>query len=167
MELKGPCPRFRVNGEMRKPGISQQVELVVQRLFVWISRLLPIRPVGQLKAEAPDRGYARTRRSHVNGFGAGKLIRIKFLAVEPEGPEDQEAFALGVQPRMRGGAGVAQGSLIKVPEGTGAAFGGLEEGAIADGLQDAIALAIELFKAEGFVVTGAVTNAQAAVLGEA
>src|ERR1039457_2229491 len=68
---------------------------------------------------------------------------------------------------MSGGLGLAQGSLIEVPEGTGAAFGGLQEGAIADGLQDAIALTIQLFKAEGFVVTGAVTNAQAAVLGEA
>jgi hypothetical protein len=38
-----------VNGEMRQPGISQQVELVVQRLIVWISRLLPIRPVVQRK----------------------------------------------------------------------------------------------------------------------
>jgi hypothetical protein len=43
----------------------------------------------------------------------------------------------------------------------------LEEGAIADGLQDAIALTIQLFKAERLVVTGTVTNAQAAVLGEA
>jgi len=68
---------------------------------------------------------------------------------------------------MGGGAGLAQGSLIKVPEGTGAAFGGLKESPIADGLQDAIALTIQLFKAEWFVVTGTVTNAQAAVLGEA
>ena len=50
MELKD-VPGFRVNGEMRKPGISQQAELVVQRLFVWISRLLPIRPVVELKAK--------------------------------------------------------------------------------------------------------------------
>ena len=68
---------------------------------------------------------------------------------------------------MSGGAGLAQGSLIKVPEGTGAAFGGLKESPITDGLQDPIALTIQLFKAEGFVVTGTVTNAQAAVLGEA
>src|ERR1017187_1033459 len=68
---------------------------------------------------------------------------------------------------MSGGAGLAQGSLIKVPEGTGAAFGGLEKGSITDGLQDAIALTIQLFKTQGFVVTGTVTNAQAAVLGEA
>ena len=152
---------------MRKPGISQQAELLVQRLFVWISRLLPFRPVGQLKAEAPDRGNARTRRSDVNGLGAGKLVWVKVLALEPEGPEDEEDFALGVQPRMSGGAGVAQGSLVKVPEGTGAAFGGLKESPIADGLQDPIALTIQLFKAEGFVFTGTVTNAQAAVLGEA
>src|SRR5271169_862089 len=51
MELKDTSPRFRVNGEMRKPGISQQAELVVQRLFVWISRLLPIRPVVQREAK--------------------------------------------------------------------------------------------------------------------
>ena len=68
---------------------------------------------------------------------------------------------------MGGGAGLAQGSLIKVPEGTGAAFGGLEKGPITDGLQDPVALAIQLFKAERLVVTGTVTNAQAAVLGEA
>ena len=122
--------------------------------------------MGQLKAEAPDRGNARTRRSDVNGLGAGKLVWVKVLACEPEGPEDQEDFALGVQPRMSGGAGVAQGSLIKVPEGTGAAFGGLQESAIADGLQDAVALAIKLFKTEGLAVTGAVANAQAAVAGE-
>lgn len=166
MELK-VVPRFRVNGEMRKPGISQQAELVVQRLFVWISRLLPIRPVGQLKANAPDRGNARTRRSHVNGLGSGKLVWVKVLALEPEGPEDEEDFALGVQPRMSGGAGVAQGRLIEVPEGTGAAFGGLEKGAIADGLQDPIALTIQLFKAEGLVVAGTVADGQSAVLGEA
>jgi len=46
---------------MRKPGISQQAELLVQRLIVWISRLLPIRPVVELKAkhlimDAPARG---------------------------------------------------------------------------------------------------------------
>jgi hypothetical protein len=45
------------------------------------------------------------------------VVWVKVLALEPEGPEDQEDFALGVQPRMSGGAGVAQGSLIKVPEG--------------------------------------------------
>ena len=152
---------------MRKPGISQQAELFVQRLFVWISRLLPFRPVVQLKANAPDRGYARTRRSHVHGLGTGKLVWVKVLVLEPEGPEDAEDFALGVQPRMSGGAGLAQGSLIKVPEGTGTTFGGLQESPIADGLQDAIALTIQLFKAQWFVVTGTVANAQAAVLGEA
>ena len=92
---------------------------------------------------------------------------VKVLTLEPEGPEDEEDFALGVQPRMSGGAGVAQGSLIEVPEGTGAAFGGLEESPVADGLQDAIALAIELFKAERFIVTGTVADGQAAVPGEA
>ena len=54
---------------------------------------------------------------------------------------------------MGGGASLAQGSLIKVPEGTGAAFGGLKESPIADGLQNPIALTIKLFKAEGFVRT--------------
>ena len=73
---------------------------------------------------------------------------------------------MGVQPRMGGGTGLAQGSLVKIPEGTGAAFGGLEEGAIADGLQDAIALAVELFETERFVVTGAVADGQAAVAGK-
>lgn len=110
---------------------------------------------------------ARTRRSDVDGLGMGKLIGVKFLALKPERPEDQEDFALGVQPRMSVGAGLAQGSLIKVPEGTGAAFGSLEEGAIADGLQDAVALAIELFKAQRFVVTGTVADGQTAVSGEA
>ena len=81
---------------MRKPGISQQAELVVQRLFVWISRLLPFRPVVQLKADAPDRGNACTRRSDVNGFGAGKQVWVKVLVIEPEGPQNQEDFALGV-----------------------------------------------------------------------
>lgn len=61
MELKAGGPRFRVNGEMRKPGINQQAELVVQRLIVWISRLLPIRPEVQPEAKplivsAPARG---------------------------------------------------------------------------------------------------------------
>jgi len=122
--------------------------------------------VGQRKAEAPDRGNARTWRLRVNGLGAGKLVWVKVLAVEPEGPEDPEDFALGVQPRMGGGTGLAQGRLVKVPEGTGAAFGGLEKSAIADGLQDAIALAIELFKAQRFVVAGAVADGQAAVAGK-
>ena len=36
---------------MRKPGINQQAELVVQRLIVWISRLLPIRPAVQREAK--------------------------------------------------------------------------------------------------------------------
>ena len=103
---------------------------------------------------------------NVNGLGAGKQVWVKVLSLEPEGPEDQEDFALGVQPRMSGGAGVAQGSLVKVPEGTGAAFGGLQESAIADGLQDPIALTIQLFKAQRFVVTGAVADGEAAVAGE-
>ena len=68
---------------------------------------------------------------------------------------------------MGGGAGVAQGKLIEVPEGTGATFGGLEIGAIADGLQGADALAVELFIAEGLVITGAVADGEAAIAGEA
>ena len=99
-------------------------------------------------------------------MGAGKLCGIKFLAGEPEGPEGEQDFALGVQPRMRRGTGVAQGKLIKVPDGTGAAFGGLEKGAIADGLQSADALAVELLIAEGFVIAGAVADAQAAIAGQ-
>ena len=38
-----------VNGEMRSSGISQELELKVQRIIVWISRRLPIRPVVQRK----------------------------------------------------------------------------------------------------------------------
>jgi hypothetical protein len=74
---------------------------------------------------------------------------------------------LGVQPRMGGGAGVAQGKLVEIPDGTGAAFGGLEIGAIADGFQSADALTVELFIAEGFVITGAVPDAEPAVAGKA
>ena len=96
----------------------------------------------------------------------GKLFGIKFPAGEPEGPQDEQDFALGVQPRMGGGAGVAQGKLIEVPDGTGAAFGGLEIGAIADGFQGADALPVELLIAEGFVITGAVADAEAAIAGE-
>ena len=101
------------------------------------------------------------------GFGAGKLVWVKVHVVEPEGPEGEEDFALGVQPRMGGGACLAQGGLIEVPEGTGTAFGGLEIGAIADGFQGAVALAVELFEAQGFAVAGAVADGQAAVAGEA
>ena len=100
-------------------------------------------------------------------MGLEELVGIKVLSVEPEGPEGEEDFALGVQPRMRGGPGVAEGSLIELPDGAGAAFGGLEESAIADGFQGAVALAVELFKAQWFVVAGAVADGQAAVAGEA
>ena len=61
---------------MRKPGISQKAELVVQRLFVWISRLLPIRPVGQLEAKhlsvgSPARGVHTSAGNsrHANQLG--------------------------------------------------------------------------------------------------
>ena len=50
---------------------------------------------------------------------------------------------------------VAQGKLIEVPEGTGAAFGGLEISAITDGFEGADALPVELLIAEGLVITGA------------
>jgi hypothetical protein len=73
---------------------------------------------------------------------------------------------LGVQPRMSRGAGVAQGKLIKLPDGTGAAFGGLEKSTIADGFQSAAALAVELLVAEGFVIAGAVADAEAAIAGQ-
>ena len=64
---------------------------------------------------------------------------------------------------MGGGTGVAEGSLIESPSGTGAAFGGLEISAIADGFQGADPLAVELFITEGFVIAGAVANGQTAV----
>src|ERR1039458_2787666 len=67
---------------------------------------------------------------------------------------------------MGGGAGVAEGSLIEIPDGAGAALGGLEISAIADGLQGADPLAVELFITQRFVVTGAVADAEAAVAGE-
>ena len=68
---------------------------------------------------------------------------------------------------MSGGTGAAEGKLIEIPDGAGATFGGLEIGAIADGLQGADALAVELFIAEGLVITGAVADAEAAIAGEA
>jgi len=67
---------------------------------------------------------------------------------------------------MGGGTGVAQGKLIKLPDGTRATFGGLEISAIADGLQGADALGVEFFIAEGLVITGAVADAEAAIAGE-
>ena len=79
---------------MRKPGISQQAELLVQRLFVWISRLLPIRPVVQLKAKHLTR--VRPHEAFTRQWGAGKLVWVKVLVIEPEGPKDEEDFALGV-----------------------------------------------------------------------
>ena len=58
---------------------------------------------------------------------------------------------------------MAQGKLIELPDRPGAAFGGLEIGAIADGFQSADAFAVELLIAQRFVVAGAVANAQPAV----
>ena len=100
-------------------------------------------------------------------MGSGKLVGIKFPAGEPEGPQGEQDFALGIQPRMGGGAGLAQGKLIELPDRTGAPFGGLEIGAIADGFQSADALAVELLIAERFIITGAVADAEATVAGEA
>ena len=94
------------------------------------------------------------------------MFSIKFPAGEPEGPQGEQDFALGIQPRMGGGAGLAQGKLIEVPNGTRAAFGGLEIGAIADGFQSADTLAVELLVTQWFVITGAVTDAEATVAGE-
>ena len=84
----------------------------------------------------------------------------------PEGPQGFEDFALGVEPRMSGGTDLAEGSLIKIPDGTLLAFGGLEEGAIGDGLQEGMALAVELFKAQGFAVAGLVADGEATEAGE-
>lgn len=96
-------------------------------------------------------------------LGAGKHFGCKLPVGAPEGPEGEQDFALGVQPRMGGGPGVAAGKLIAVPDGTGAAFGGLKKGAIGDGLQGADAVAIELLVAQGFVIAGAIANAQPAI----
>ena len=67
---------------------------------------------------------------------------------------------------MGGIAGVAAGKFIAVPDGTGAAFGGLKKGAIGDGFQSADAVAIELLVAQGFVIAGAIADAQPAIAGE-
>jgi len=99
-------------------------------------------------------------------LGVGKPFGIKIGLMPPEGPQGFEDFALGVQPRMGSGADLAERSLVKIPDRTGTAFGGLEEGAIGDGLQDAVALAVELFEAQGFVVAGLVADGQAAVAGK-
>ena len=99
-------------------------------------------------------------------MGAGKRFGFKFPAGEPEGPEGEQDFALGVQPRMRRGPGAAQRKLIKIPDRPRAAFGGLEIGAIGDGLQGADAVAVELLITEGFVIAGPVADAEAAVARE-
>jgi len=67
---------------------------------------------------------------------------------------------------MSGGTDVAEGKLMEVPDRAGAAFGGLEESAIADGLQDGETLAIQLFKAQRFIVTGLVADGEATVASE-
>ncbi len=70
---------------------------------------------------------------------------------------------MGVQPRMGAVPGVAAGKFVKVPDGPLLSFGGLEIGAIGDGLQGADAVAIELLVTERFVIAGAVADAQAAI----
>lgn len=91
----------------------------------------------------------------------GKLAGIEFGLVPPEGPHHLDDFALGVEPRMSGGADLAEGSLIKIPNGTLLAFGRLEIGAIGDGLQEGMALTVELFKAQRFTVAGLVADGEA------
>lgn len=99
-------------------------------------------------------------------LGAGKRFGFKLPAGQPQGPEREQDFALGVQPRMGGGPGVAQGALIKIPDRPGAPFGGLEKGAIGDGFQSTDAVAVQLLKAERFVITGAIADAEATVARE-
>jgi len=99
-------------------------------------------------------------------LGAGKRFGCKFPVGEPQRPEGEQDFALGVQPRMGAVPGVAAGKFVEVPDGTGAAFGGLEKGAIGDGFQSADAVAIELLVAQRFVITGAIADAQSAIAGE-
>ena len=111
---------------------------MVQR-GVGISTLLPFRPVAHLAGNHPT---VRTLHEAFTrlGLGAGKRLWIKLLSIEPERPEGEQDFALGVQPRMRAGTDAFETGLIKFPDGTGSAFGGLKPGPIADGLQDAVAL---------------------------
>jgi len=66
-----------VNGEISKPGISQQPERRwVQRICVWISRHVPIRPVIEPEAKhlmvgAPARGvHTSMGWDRVNWFGS-------------------------------------------------------------------------------------------------
>lgn len=96
----------------------------------------------------------------------GKLVGIKVGLLLPEGPQGFDDFALGVEPRMSGGAALAEGSLKKIPDGTLLAFGRLEIGAIADGLQKGMALAVELFKAQRFAIAGLVADGEATEAGE-
>lgn len=96
----------------------------------------------------------------------GKQFWIKVGLAAPEGPHHLDEFALGVEPRMGGGTDVAEGKLVKIPDGTLLAFGGLEIGAITDGLQEGMAVAVELFKAQRFAVAGLVADGQAAEAGE-
>src|ERR1035438_4644334 len=123
-----------VNGEMRPSGISQELELIEFSELLFGSQDDSRSARWFSASRAPD-ARSPAGRSYVNGLGSGKLVGVKFPAGEPEGPQGEQDFTLGIQPRMGSGAGVAQGKLIEVPDGTGATFGGLEIGAIADGFQ--------------------------------
>lgn len=57
--------------------------------------------------------------------------------------------------------------MIKIPDGTLLAFGRLEKRPIADGFQEGVALAVELFKAQRLVVAGTVADGEATEAGEA
>jgi len=84
----------------------------------------------------------------------------------PKGPQGFEDSALGVEPRMGGGAALGEGSLIKIPDRALLAFGSLEKGAIGDGFEEGVALTVELFKAQRFAVAGLVADGEAAEAGE-
>ena len=78
-----------------------------------------IRPVVDSTRQAPDAGSPAQGVHTVNGLGLWEnWFGSNSRAGEPEGPQGEQDFALGVQPRMGGGAGVAQGKLIEVPDGT-------------------------------------------------
>lgn len=151
-------------GDDGSQGSIRSWNFEVQR-GVGISRLLPFRPMASLLAQA-ERGTPCTGHSASLCLGVGKLYGVEVGLVSPEGPQGFEDFALGVQPGMSGGTMEAERSLIKVPDRALFAFGRLEEGAIGDGLEEGMALAIELFKAQGFAVAGLVADGQPAVTGQ-
>ena len=79
---------------------------MVQR-GVGTSRLLPFRPVASHLAQ-PECGTPCTGHSASLCLGVGKPFWIKVGLVSPEGPQGFEDFALGVEPRMGGGADLAE-----------------------------------------------------------